>query len=833
MCSLLHYSKISGGFPVFSEILSSTVYISRLVKDQILDNYIGTDPTGTIAVPNQGGVGVVGWGSPSWQSTGNLIQGNLISGDLSSGIAIGDTNQTQVLDNLIGTDRTGTANLGNGGDGIILGNAGAPDNTISNNTIAFNQQDGIEDYPDYRYSVAYTTSGHQGNAFLQNSIFSNGMLGIDLRAPGTGGNIWAPKGVPLQNTPGGPHQGANLLQNYPVLNSAISTTAGTVTTGSLNSTPGETFHLEFFASPTANASGYGEGKTYLGATSVTTDASGNASFSVTVPEGNLAGQVLSSTATDPGNNTSEFSEDLQVQAGTSTNIISSVNPSVYGQSVTFTATVGNTSGSGGTPTGSVEFYDGSTDLGAGTPLSGSGTSATSTFSIATLTAGTHSISAVYTATGVFAGSTDTLSETVNQAVLTVSGITAANKVYNASTTAALNTSGATLVGVISGDTVNLNTGGATGTFAFQNVGTGITVTVAGLTISGAQAGDYTLTQPTTTANITPAGPTVSVNDSGGTYNGSAFNATATVAGVSGQAASKLEGIAPTLVYYAGSTATGTPLSAAPIDAGTYAVVAHFPGSADYLASTSAPVTFTIAPATPTITWENPANIIYGTSLSSTQLDATASVPGSFVYGPALGTVLHAGSNQTLTVTFTPTDTTDYNKVKTTVHINVTPAPLTITANNATKVYGAVVPTLTYTVEGFVNGDTTKNLTMAPTLTTKATKSSGVGSYAIVISGGTDPNYTITDVNGTLTVTPAPLTITADNKTKVVGSANPTLTYTVEGFVNGDTTKSLTKPPTLTTTATRSSKAGSYPITVSGAVDPNYTIMYVNGKLTVY
>jgi hypothetical protein len=123
--------------------------------------------------------------------------------------------------------------------------------------------------------------------------------------------------------------------------------------------------------------------------------------------------------------------------------------------------------------------------------------------------------------------------------------------------------------------------------------------------------------------------------------------------------------------------------------------------------------------------------------------------------------------------------------------------------------------------------------MAPTLTTTASKSSGVGSYAIVISGGTDPNYTITDVNGTLTVTPAPLTITADNKTKAVGSANPTLTYTVAGFVNGDTTKSLTKPPTLTTTATRSSKAASYPITVSGAVDPNYTIKYVNGKLTVY
>ena len=103
----------------------------------------------------------------------------------------------------------------------------------------------------------------------------------------------------------------------------------------------------------------------------------------------------------------------------------------------------------------------------------------------------------------------TTTANITPAGLTVSGITAANKVYDASTAATLNTTSATLVGVFNGDTVNLNAGGATGTFASENVGTGITVTVAGLTISGAQASDYTLTQPTTTANITPAGLTVS------------------------------------------------------------------------------------------------------------------------------------------------------------------------------------------------------------------------------------------------------------------------------------------------------------------------------------
>ena len=140
---------------------------------------------------------------------------------------------------------------------------------------------------------------------------------------------------------------------------------------------------------------------------------------------------------------------------TSVTVSSSQPTSTYGQSVTFTATVANTSGSGGVPTGSVEFFDGSTDLGPGSSLSGSGTTAISTFSITTLAAGSHLIKAVYTATGNFDGNSGTVSQTVNRAVLTVSGITAANKVYNANTTATLNTSGATLVGVFSGDTVTL------------------------------------------------------------------------------------------------------------------------------------------------------------------------------------------------------------------------------------------------------------------------------------------------------------------------------------------------------------------------------------------
>ena len=167
---------------------------------------------------------------------------------------------------------------------------------------------------------------------------------------------------------------------------------------------------------------------------------------------------------------------------------------------------------------------------------------------------------------------------------------------------------------------------------------------------------------------------------------------------------------------------------------------------------------------------------------------------------------------------------DYSITYVAGSLTVTSAPLTITADNQTKVYGAALPTLTASYSGFVNGDTAANLDTQPTLTTTATAASHVGAYAITASGAVDPDYTISYVGGTLTVTSAVLTITADNQTKVYGAALPTLTATYSGFVNGDTSASLTTQPTLTTTATASSHvAGNpYAITASGAVDSNYS-----------
>src|SRR5437762_3263009 len=176
-----------------------------------------------------------------------------------------------------------------------------------------------------------------------------------------------------------------------------------------------------------------------------------------------------------------------------------------------------------------------------------------------------------------------------------------------------------------------------------------------------------------------------------------------------------------------------------------------------------------------------------------QLNATANTTGTFVYNPPAGTVLNAGNGQTLSVTFTPNDTTSFSPATVTVTLNVLKAQLTITAQNKSKVYGAALPALTASYSGFVNGDTSASLDTPVSLGTPATPSSPVASYTITAAGAADANYAITFVNGTLTIAPAPLTIKADDKSRPAGQPNPPLTVTYTGFVNGDTVASLDSP----------------------------------------
>jgi hypothetical protein len=240
--------------------------------------------------------------------------------------------------------------------------------------------------------------------------------------------------------------------------------------------------------------------------------------------------------------------------------------------------------------------------------------------------------------------------------------------------------------------------------------------------------------------------------------------------------------------------------------------------------------------TPTITWAAPAGITYGTALSSTQLDATASVPGTFSYTPKLGTILGAGPGQTLSVTFTPTDTTDYTTASTSVPINVAQATLTITADDQSKTYGSAFAFAgdEFTTSGLVNGDTVSNVTLT---SAGAVATAGVlGSpYPITPSAGVGTglsNYSIAYLAGTLTVIPAPLTITASDATIVAGQPNPSFSIQYSGFVLGQGPGVLGGTLTFSTPVTAASQAGTYPIVPGGLTSSNYVIAYVDGTLTV-
>jgi titin len=241
-------------------------------------NLIGTDITGSQALGNQNGLSLQG----SNNTVGGIAAGagNVISGNQANGVLISGTGEV-IQGNDIGTDSTGTLALGNASNGVSITGS---NNTIggtsaaAGNTIAFNGNDGV------------LVNTGTGNAILSDLIFSSGNLGIELINNG------------------------NHNQAAPVLTSAVEDGVNTVIQGTLQSTPNTTFTVQFFSDPSVDPSGSAEGQQLLGTTTVTTDASGFASFTVTIPQVVPAGQVVTATATDANNNTSEFSAPVTVTA---------------------------------------------------------------------------------------------------------------------------------------------------------------------------------------------------------------------------------------------------------------------------------------------------------------------------------------------------------------------------------------------------------------------------------------------------------------------------------------------------------------------------------------
>ena len=264
-------------------------------------NYIGVDVSGTKALGNGNeGVSIFG-GSPTNHQIGGATgtpgtpPGNIISNNATFGVSLNVTNNNLVEGNIIGADVTGTKAMGNTFDGInisgtgnvIGGTTAGTANIIAFNGTGGNAGDGVH--------VPNTTPDSVNNAIEGNSIFSNSQLGIDLGSDGV-----------TANDTGDADTGPNNLQNFPKLTSVSNGGGMTTINGTLNSTANKTFRIEFFANDAIDPTGYGEGQTFAGFTNVTTNASGNISFSHSVPQ--VAGKpYMTATATDPSSNTSEFS----------------------------------------------------------------------------------------------------------------------------------------------------------------------------------------------------------------------------------------------------------------------------------------------------------------------------------------------------------------------------------------------------------------------------------------------------------------------------------------------------------------------------------------------
>ena len=243
----------------------------------------------------------------------------------------------------------------------------------------------------------------------------------------------------------------------------------------------------------------------------------------------------------------------------------------------------------------------------------------------------------------------------------------------------------------------------------------------------------------------------------------------------------------------------------------------------------------VTQATPTIIWNNPANIVYGTPLSSIQLDATASVPGRFIYNPPSGTVLSVGTH-TLTATFTPTDTVDYNTASKTVSITVMKATPTITWNNpANIVYGTPLNTAQLKASAVVLASNNTKLNASDNQIGAFTSVPGTFTYTpaagTVLSVGTHtltatftPNDSTHYNTATASVSINVIQAVQGAALALVKSVSPTTydsvgqtiayTYTVTNYGN----VSISAPITVT-----DDKFGTVPIQSSGTLSPGSSI----------
>jgi hypothetical protein len=429
--------------------------------------------------------------------------------------------------------------------------------------------------------------------------------------------------------------------------------------------------------------------------------------------------------------------------------------------------------------------------------------------------------------------TTTANITTRSLIVSATGI---NKIYDGNTTASVTLSDDRLAGD------NLSTGYTSADFVDKNVGSGKAVAVNGISVGGLDAGNYTFnTSASASANIAAAALTITAMTNAKTYDGTTgASAMPMVGGLQGS--DSVTGLAET--YDTKDAGTGKTLSVS-----AYTVNDANNGN-NYAVSTVASTDGVINAATLTITATANAKT-YDGSTSASAMPTANGLQGSDSVGGLVETydTRNAGTGKTLSVSaYTVNDGNaggnyTVNTVANTAGV-ILPAALTITAVPNVKTYdGTTSAAAIPTVNGLQGSDSVTGLAEAyDTKDAGVAKTLSVSAYTIN-DGNAGGNYTVNTVGDTNNIAnniattagviaPATLTVTIDNKSKLCGQANPPLTASYNGFVQGENAGVLTSPVVLATTATTSSGVGNYPITADGATASNYTINYVNGVLTV-
>ena len=348
-------ANANGGSGIYMESAGAT-------GNKVIGNYIGTTASGMLPIWN------ANYGIAINDANSNVIGGltaaerNVITGNSSYGISVNGGANNQISGNFIGTRADGTGSFFGNGTGITFLQS-ASGNTVggtalgAGNLIAFAEGG----------SGVFVDKTCIKNAILGNSISSNGNVGIDLYSGALG---------VTPNDAGDADTGANNLQNFPVIASVSSTGGTTTLKGTLDSTSSSQFRIELFSNNACDPTGFGEGQNYLGFATVSTNASGQGSFTFNVPTANVVGGFFSATATDPSGNTSEFSacaSGVVSSPGTlqfSTDLISQ-----FENSGSFKINVTRTNGS----TGTVTVHYATADNTAKAPSDYTSTSGTLTF----------------------------------------------------------------------------------------------------------------------------------------------------------------------------------------------------------------------------------------------------------------------------------------------------------------------------------------------------------------------------------------------------------------------------------------------------------------------